>query len=656
MDGALLDGAFLIGGHGAEEHRDRDHDMIVVPDNCIIVVIMHYGELMFRRKLLKIQQGLYQLKEEGRSDILHDPLNHIPALLEICGSFAIYQAGEECRNFDYELFDCSATKCFNAPVGVINLDTWSKPPRDLFQNTLRTSASPSQIIDHFSRPFQDSIYPTKEVIEDTVKEVIAQSNAQTPSLRKIYQEIKKKSEVKLWDILNFRKNDFKKRVYYHALCRSKKDVTDALRSIINLERPTGVRKAPPVKRHPVKTIPSLQKDIKQIERLPLWVSHNRKREVSHTSNGKNRAITLKKKVIRALKHRIEETVKHRTPYIKQWMNSPAYQERRREEVRAEIAKMNRFIPYYQQRLEKIKEAIEKKEKGINTSSDKFTTDMHTPIDTLKELERKFTRDIKRNEATRKNMLEWEKSMDAPPLPPSPPISYVQENTRWKSDQENTMPENDPHRHIIEAERYGKRQVRHSYANQLHGDTEQLRRMREGPHMESNAEIKSLAYLNHVVLPDIRGSANDREQLQRMREAHARFKKGRNEYMDQANSESNEYEKNMAYMTNEMKGYERGIKRLEYLTNVVPPFHTSRVKIDKNKQLQGMRNAHARFTSSRKKYMEEKASASDTHQYKKNMNYFNRVLRGYEKGIHNAEQPSNSYMRVNRNGTVKWIRK
>ena len=615
MDGALLDGAFLIGGHGAEEHRDRDHDMIVVPDNCIIVVIMHYGELMFRHKLLKIQQGLYQLKEEGRSDILHDPLNHIPALLEICGSFAIYQAGEECRNFDYELFDCSATKCFNAPVGVINLDTWSKPPRDLFQNTLRTSASPSQIIDHFSRPFQDSIYPTKEVIEDTVKEVIAQSNAQTPSLRKIYQEIKKKSEVKLWDILNFRKDDFKKRVFYHALCRSKKDVTDALRSIINLERPTGVRKAPPVKRHPVKTIPSLQKDIKQIERLPLWVSHNRKREVSHTSNGKNRAITLKKKVIRALKHRIEETVKHRTPYIKQWMNSPAYQERRREEVRAEIAKMNRFIPYYQQRLEKIKEAIEKKEKGINTSSDKFTTDMHTPIDTLKELERKFTRDIKRNEATRKNMLEWEKSMDAPL---SPPISYVQENMRWR--------ESPPMERNAES------------------------------NTENNTERNALEHLNDPV----RGSANEREQLQRMREAHARFKKGRDEYMEEANaqgiSESNDYEKNMAYMTNEMKGYERGIKRLEYLTNVVPPFHTSRVKIDKNKQLQGMRNAHARFTASRKKYMENKASASDTNQYKKNMNYFNRVLRGYEKGIHDAEQPSNSYTRVNRNGTVKWIRK
>lgn len=666
MDGALLDGAFLIGGHGAEERRNHDHDMIVVPKDCIIVVLMQYGELMPRVKLVEILQKLYQLKKEGRGDILHDPLNHIPTLLEICGSFAIYQAGEECRNFDYQLFDCiSATECYNVPTGVINLDTWSKPPTYADVENLHTWASPPRIIDHFSRPFRDSIYPTKEVIEDTVKKVIAQSNAQTPSFRKIYQEIKKKTDVTLSDILDVSKNDFKKRVFYHGLCRYKKDVTESLRSIINLKRTQNERKAPPVKRHPVKTIPSLQEDIKQIERLPLWGNASNPRAVSHTSNGKNRAITLKKKVISALKHRIEETAKHRTPHIKTWMNSPVYQSRKREEVRKKLLDIK-------SRLLFIKQHDDFFQGEIKRMASLLESDLPSEERVLVEAKQKeaqqniliYSAELPLLHRERKNLEEWKRFMDAP-LPP--PISYVQENTRWKSDQENTTPES-PHRHIIEAERYGKRQVRHSYANQLHGDTEQLRRMREGAHMESNAEsdaksdaeIKSLAYLNHVVLPDIRGSTNDREQLRRMREAHARFKKGRDEYMEEANaqgiSESNEYEKNMAYMTNEIKGYERGIKQLEYVTNVVPPFHTSRVKIDKNEQLQGMRNAHARFTASRKKYMEDKASASDTNQYKKNMNYFNRVLRGYEKGIHQAEQPSNSYMRVNRNGTVKWIRK
>jgi chromosome segregation ATPase len=161
------------------------------------------------------------------------------------------------------------------------------------------------------------------------------------------------------------------------------------------------------------------------------------------------------------------------------MNSPVYQERRRKEVRKEITDINALLVYYEKRLKEITEAIEKKErkeKGINTSSDKFTMDMHTPIDTLKELVRKFTRDIERKEAMRDNLIEWEESMDAP-LPP--PISYVQESNAESN-------------------------------------------------AERNAESNALEHLN-----DVRGSANDREQLQRMREAHARFKKGRNEYMEEA---------------------------------------------------------------------------------------------------------------------------
>ena len=577
-----MDGAFLICGHG-DEHRDHDNDMIVVPDNCIIVVLMQYGESMPRVKLVEIHQKLYQLKEEGRSDILHDPLKHIPTLLEICGSVAIYQAGEECPNFDYQLFDCiSATECYNAPVGVINLDTWSDPPYE-FENTLRKSASPSQIIDYFSSPYEDSIYPTKKDIEDTVKEVIAQSNAQsnaqTSSLQAIYHAIEKKTDVTLSDILEFRKGEFYKRVYYHGLCRSKKDVTEALK-------------------HPFTDMITLHKNIEQLERSPLWGSHNRKREVSHTSNGKNRAITLKKVAIRALKHRIGETAKHRTPHIKTWMNSPVYQSRRREEVKKTLQSIAQRIRYVMQRIDFLQKKIERMTPLESSSEDYASTERN-----IKEAQAQLQSLHRQHD----HMSKWEKSMDAP-LPP--PISYVQESN---------------------AERNAER----------------------------NAESNALEYLN-----DIRGSANDREQLQRMREAHARFKKGRNEYMDEAkakgnakaqgNAQGNDYEKNMAYMTNEMKGYERGIKRLEYLTNVVPPFHTSRVKIDKNKQLQTMRNAHARFTRSREKYMEEKASASDTHQYKKNMNYFNRVLRDYEKGIHQAENPS--YTRVNRNGTVKSIRK
>jgi len=583
-----MDGAFLICGHGGEPRRT-----FIVPKGCIIIVHADYANTINRDEYLSMIQKLRILAP----DILKNPLTreHLPKLLQIYQSIAAYQEGEECPDFGYQLFDCqSSTRCYNVPMGVINMmEPWNIPFSYGKESELAESATHKDIIEHFARPYTYSINPIKQEVEDKVKEIIQQN---PPSLlRAIYKGVRDMTERTLSEVC------VHKGVYYHTLCREKRDITKALRrhftGMMTLEPDIKKR---PIKHRPIKNIITLQKDIKQIERLPL--------SNSHTLKKKGNAIALKRGMIHALRSRIGETVKHRTPHIKQMMNSPAYQERRKKEVGKEITDINNLIKYYQTRLKEIKDAIEKKEKkerGINTPSDKLTTDMHTPIDTLKELERKFTRDIKRKEAMRKNLLEWVNSMDTPPVPP---ISYVQENKRWKSDSE----------------------VQHDS-------------------VKSNAESNALEHLNHVVYP-ARGSANEREQLQRMREAHARFKKGRNEYMEEANAQNSDYEKNMAYMTNEMKGYERGIKRLEYLTNVVPPFHTSRVKIDKNKQLQEMRNAHARFTTSRKNYMNSKVSNSHTTQYKKNMNYFNRVLRGYEKGIHQAENPS-SYTRVNKNGTV-----
>jgi hypothetical protein len=361
----------------------------------------------------------------------------------------------------------------------------------------------------------------------------------------------------------------------------------------------------PIKYRPIKNIITLKKDIEQIKRLPLSNSHTRKKA--------NNAIARKRGMIDALTYRIGETITHRTPFIKQMMNSPVYQLRRREEVKKELLYIESRILLLKARIASLKEEIIRRATLLES-------DMPSEERVLVEEEQKeaqenvriYTADVSLREKLRNNLIELEASMDAS----SPPLSYVQENTRWKLDPEPhpASPYENTHQHIMEAERYGKSHIRNLYTNHLH---------------------------------------DEREQLRRMREAHARFKKGRNEYME-ANGHGNA-QGNRQDNEKDMKGYEKEIKRLEYLTNVVPPFHTSRVKIDKNKQLQEMRNAHARFTTSRKNYM-NKASDSHTTQYKKNVNYFNRVLRGYEKGIHDAENPSHSYTRVNKNGTIKWVRK
>jgi hypothetical protein len=618
MDGALIDGAFLICGHGGE-HRKT----FIVPKGCIIIVHVQYGGKIDRVKHLDILKRLYWLQEQGKrngqKNILHDPLNHLPALLEIYQSFSVYQEGDECPDFGYLLFDClSSTKCYNVPMGVINLDTWSKPPTHVFEHTLSKLASPSQIINYFSDPYRNSIIPTERQVKDKVKKIIEEHSSRDSSrdssrlFRDIFKGISEITDVTQSELCKFRKDEFRNRVYYHSLCREKRDVTKALRrdfpDIMTLPSDITHR---PIQHRPIKNIITLRKEIEQIERLPLSKSHTLKK-------AKN-AIARKRGMIDALTYRIGETITHRTPFIKQMMNSPVYQSRRREEVAEERTDIEDKISNLMLRIEYLHNTIEYMATlGSDPSSnrraliEKEIKDVHVKV---KLLEKK-----------RNNLNELEASMDASS---PPPLSYVQENTRWKLDPEShpeSHPESYPasypaspyentHQHIMEAERYGKSHIRNSYTNHLH---------------------------------------DEREQLRRMREAHARFKKGRNEYME-ANGHGNA-QGNRQENEKDMKGYEKEIKRLEYLTNVVPPFHTSRVKIDKNKQLQEMRNAHARFTTSRKKYMNNKASDSNTNQYKKNMKYFNHVLRGYEKGIHDAENPSDSYTRVNKNGTIKWVRK
>ena len=572
-----MDGAFLICGHGGEHRRT-----FTVPKGCIIIVHVHYGEQINRDVYLPMIGKLHRVN----INVLRDPLatEHLPILLQIYKRFAVYQEGEECPDFGYLLFDCdSSTDCYVVPMGVIDMEKWAAPLSYVKQRKIAESARKEDIIKHFSHPYRNSIIPTEQAIKDKVETIIEQH---PPSLlRAIFKGIREMTHKTLSELCEFRKG-----VYYHTLCREKRDVTKALR-------------------RPITNIITLYKNIQQIQRLPPSESHTRKK----ASN----AIARKRGMIDALTYRIGETVKHRTPYIKQMMNSPMYQLRRREEVKKEL----RDIEY---RIQQLKQMIAVYKGEITRSATRLESDLPSVEAKQKEAQEKVTiysAELQLREKRRNNLIEWVTSMDTSP---SPPISYVKENTmRWKSDPES-YPEASPeaqhentHQHIIEAERYGKRHVRNSYANHLY---------------------------------------DEREQLQRMRNAHARFKKGRNEYMKDPSGNANEYEKDMDYLTNEMKGYEKGIKRLEYLTNVVPPFHTTRVKIDKNEQLQGMRNAHARFTTSRKKYMDEKASNSHTNQYKKNVNYFNRVLRDYEKGIHNAENPSNSYTRVKQNGTIKWVRK
>jgi hypothetical protein len=366
-----MDGAFFIGGHGGEHNRT-----FVVPDGCIIIVHVHYGEKIDRDEHLEILKKLYQLKQEGRSDILRDPLNHIPALLEIYQRFAVYQAGESCPDFRYQLFDClSSTVCYEIPMGVVDLDAWDGPEYSVSENKLRKPITPNKIKHHFSNPYEYSIYPTKNQVEIKVQEITEQvaKNQEESSIRNVIEQ-KPRSLLRAifkgisdyTDTTQSELCDFRKGVYYHSVCRQKKDITSELYSSII-------------------SIPQVTRHVNQVRNRPLSVSHTRKKA--------NNYVSLKKGVSNALKHRIGETLKHRTPYIKQWMNSPVYRARRREEVRQEIQKIESYIGHQTRLVESYQEAVDRRKAA--QLSDSLTSEERAALEKKQKEAQKYVNQYKK---------------------------------------------------------------------------------------------------------------------------------------------------------------------------------------------------------------------------------------------------------------------
>jgi hypothetical protein len=264
-------------------------------------------------------------------------------------------------------------------MGVIDMDTWSNPPRFVRENQLPKSPSHAQIIDHFSKPYRDSIYPTKNQVETKVQEIIdqvARNHAEAvaeeviepnpPSLlRAIFKGIEDYTDTTQSELCAFRKG-----VYYHSLCRQKKDITQRLSSAIV-------------------SIPQVTRHINQVRNRPVNASHTRKKA--------NNYVSLKRGISNALKSRIGETLKHRTPFIKQWINSPAYQEKRKKDIEIKKSMIERHIQQYDTLLHEHALKIRKIEDKPENKSESWRM-----VKTKKELQNDMERFKKIMEKLRKN--------------------------------------------------------------------------------------------------------------------------------------------------------------------------------------------------------------------------------------------------------------
>lgn len=125
------------------------------------------------------------------------------------------------------------------------------------------------------------------------------------------------------------------------MCREKKDITPRLSSLIV-------------------SIPQVTKYISQVRNRPFNASHTRKKANSYVS--------LKRGISNALKSRIGETVKHRAPFIKQWMNSPAYQEKRRKDIELKKSMLEQHIQEYDTLIHKYALKISEMDEKVENKS------------------------------------------------------------------------------------------------------------------------------------------------------------------------------------------------------------------------------------------------------------------------------------------------
>jgi hypothetical protein len=115
--------------------------------------------------------------------------------------------------------------------------------------------------------------------------------------------------------------------------------------------------------------------------------------MSHTRKKANNYVSLKRSVSNALKHRIGETLKHRTPYVKQWMNSPVYRARRREEVRQEIKKIESYIQHQTRLVESYQEAVDRRKAA--QLSDSLTSEERDALEKKQKEAQKYVNQYKK---------------------------------------------------------------------------------------------------------------------------------------------------------------------------------------------------------------------------------------------------------------------
>ena len=259
--------AYVIGGHGEEKDG-----YFIVPKGSIIVAKVQSGELA---DLLDYNKYLRNLSRMNK-DVLCNPLENINQIIDAFGSVAIFEPGDRCPNFYYNLLMChnSIKACSPSKSGIIPVDEIITHPERYSDHSHMPYENKKTIEDKkdfLTQLYNASVWPVQQSIRQLLDQQPSESTMEQlitliDKTYRIYQSVLSTSNPG---------------VYYMFVCRSRDFSTNAIYSMENSKIKSNINT---IKGYP-----------KSVEKLFHNRIHNTQFRKSHLQNYyKNKTYKYKK--------------------------------------------------------------------------------------------------------------------------------------------------------------------------------------------------------------------------------------------------------------------------------------------------------------------------------------------------------------------------
>jgi len=169
--------AYYLSGHGADSI-----ETFTVPPKCLVFVKAQVGEDMYPKAYTR------KLCDPYFQRMVSKPLlNGIPSIINEFGSLMLYEPGDQCPNFRYNLENCysfpnekgnNKFQCLGFDSGVLDI-TKIKCYASTFyyRENLPVEASDDDIKQYVERLYINSVYPTIETVRSEITNLFSNESA-----------------------------------------------------------------------------------------------------------------------------------------------------------------------------------------------------------------------------------------------------------------------------------------------------------------------------------------------------------------------------------------------------------------------------------------------------------------------------------------------